>query len=377
MISTLRSVYLFSHVWDAADLINWCALDPEPAGDDPRHARRGSATTPSPSSATRSSRRTRSTASRPRVSSSGCPQLGNETCVKAFSVRNYPPSHALHGMAALLGDDFQATPRLPVPLPDHARRPHARLRRDPPHRDAPERPRDPERELADGALPARPRREEARLGPRAARLRLRAAAFVQLYHQVLVFAPRDEHARAEHAVRAVWRARGFELMPDTYMQVQALLASLPMSLSPALQHDIAQARRFSTKTLANAVNLAPLLGEWTGHGRARHPALRAARPGDGDRPLLEHGGELQRRGRRDLGLGQVLVHERDRALVPLHRRPRLDHRRRPLLPEALPRRRRRLHRVRRGEPLLAQPVRARRGHRRGHGDAAAGRSRRW
>jgi conjugal transfer ATP-binding protein TraC len=264
MTATLRSVYLFGHVWDADALVNWCALLLNPQetihGRPPRLRY-------DPEAELRHQMIAADTLHRvsPEGLVFGLPALGNETVVKAFSVRSYPASYALHGMAALLGDAFQPNLGLPCPFLitlgvralDHDATRHAvTLRSARATQNAASQMARFQPDLAD-------RKRDWDLAQRAFDA---GGSLVQLYHQVLVFAPRAGHARAEHAVRAVWRARGFELMPDTYMQIQALLASLPMSLSPALQHDIAQARRFSTKTLANAVNLAPLLGEWTGHG---------------------------------------------------------------------------------------------------------------
>jgi len=264
MIATLRSVYLFGHVWDAEDLVNWCApiLNPQELvhGAPPRLRY-------DPDTEIRDQIIAADTLHRvtPEGLVFGLPALGNETVVKAFSVRSYPPTYALHGMGALLGDAFQASLGYPCPflitlgvrtLDYDAMRHAVTLRSARATQNAASQMARFQPDLLD-------RKRDWELAQRAFDA---GGSLVQLYHQVLVLAPRPEQTRAEHAVRAVWRARGFELMPDTYMQVQALLSSLPMALSPALQHDIAQAKRFSTKTLANAVNLAPLLGEWTGCG---------------------------------------------------------------------------------------------------------------
>ncbi|MES2353144.1 MAG: type IV secretion system protein TraC [Pseudomonadota bacterium] len=87
---------------------------------------------------------------------------------------------------------------------------------------------------------------------------------VSLYHQLALFAPPEEMARAEQAARAIWRSRGFELANDVYVQQQALLASLPLSLTPSFHDDLKRLQRVSTKTSGNAVHLAPLITEWKG-----------------------------------------------------------------------------------------------------------------
>ncbi|TFW13386.1 type IV secretion system protein TraC [Massilia arenosa] len=89
---------------------------------------------------------------------------------------------------------------------------------------------------------------------------------VSLYHQVALFVRPGEAATAVETAKSIWRARGFELNVDLYHQRQALIASLPMTLSPGLHADLHKMRRTSRKTTANAVHLAPLLAEWPGTG---------------------------------------------------------------------------------------------------------------
>lgn len=95
-------------------------------------------------------------------------------------------------------------------------------------------------------------------------------ALVSLTHTLALFAPPAQAVAAEEAAKAIWRARGFELHADVYLQRLALLASLPMTLSPALHQDLKKMRRVTRKTLANAVHLAPLIAEWRG---TRTPTL--------------------------------------------------------------------------------------------------------
>lgn len=93
---------------------------------------------------------------------------------------------------------------------------------------------------------------------------------VSLYHQLALFSPPDQAAAAQETAQAIWRGRGFQLNADVYLHRQALLASLPMTLTPRFHKDLAKMRRVTRKTLANAVHLAPLIGEWRG---TRTPAL--------------------------------------------------------------------------------------------------------
>ena len=89
---------------------------------------------------------------------------------------------------------------------------------------------------------------------------------VKMLHQLMLFAAPKEVARAEQAAQAVWRAKQFEVTDDSYMQVQGVLTTLPMTFTPAFQRDLKLAQRLTTKTSFNAVNMAPLIAEWQGFG---------------------------------------------------------------------------------------------------------------
>jgi len=90
------------------------------------------------------------------------------------------------------------------------------------------------------------------------------SALVSMYHQLAIFTTPDRAASACEMARAIWRARGFELNADIFMHRQALLASLPMTLTPAFHRDLKKMRRVTRKSMSNAIHLAPLIGEWRG-----------------------------------------------------------------------------------------------------------------
>ena len=88
--------------------------------------------------------------------------------------------------------------------------------------------------------------------------------FVSMYHQLALFSDPSRSMQSQETARAIWRSRGFELNADTYMHRQALLASLPMTLSPKFHGDLRKMRRVTRKTMSNAIHLAPLVAEWRG-----------------------------------------------------------------------------------------------------------------
>lgn len=87
---------------------------------------------------------------------------------------------------------------------------------------------------------------------------------VDMYHQVLLMAPPDEIDAAETAARSIWRSRGFNLVSQQYTQVPGILASLPLGFTPTMHRFYKRTGLTCRKTTLNAVNLAPLIGEWKG-----------------------------------------------------------------------------------------------------------------
>jgi conjugal transfer ATP-binding protein TraC len=85
-----------------------------------------------------------------------------------------------------------------------------------------------------------------------------------------IFSAPQKAAAAHEAANAIWRGRGFALNADAYMHRQALLASLPMTLTHRFHKDLAKMRRVTRKTMANAIHMAPLIAEWRG---TQSPAL--------------------------------------------------------------------------------------------------------
>lgn len=89
---------------------------------------------------------------------------------------------------------------------------------------------------------------------------------IRLFHQLLLFARREDLEKAEQAARAIWRSQNFDITVDRKMQKQALLSSMPMMFGPLMQSDLRTTQRCSTKTVFNAANMMPTLGEHTGIG---------------------------------------------------------------------------------------------------------------
>lgn len=87
---------------------------------------------------------------------------------------------------------------------------------------------------------------------------------VDLYHQVLLMARPGEIDAAENTATSIWRARGFSLAPQQFMQVPGILTSMPLGFTPTMHKFYKRTGLTSRKTTMNAVNLSPVLGEWKG-----------------------------------------------------------------------------------------------------------------
>ncbi|WP_141056639.1 type IV secretion system protein TraC [Tepidiphilus succinatimandens] len=188
---------------------------------------------------------------------------GNETALQCFSVRQYPKYYRLGNMGALIGDYYQMALAIPCPflitmgaiiLDYESARTKAQIKA----------------ARATQAAGSYMAHFQPDLQDRKRDWDMVLRAFdngrnvVMMYHQIVLISRLEDAAKSEHAVRAVWRARGFDLAKDVYLQHQALMASMPCTLTPALQKDLQMFGRVGTKTADNAVMTSPLIAEWKG-----------------------------------------------------------------------------------------------------------------
>ena len=93
---------------------------------------------------------------------------------------------------------------------------------------------------------------------------------VKAFSAVMVYSRKGEGEAAEEAVRAVFKASGWQMSREYFVQLQTFLASLPFMLSEGLSDDLIRLKRMKTHVTWTCANLAPLQGEWRGLSR---PAL--------------------------------------------------------------------------------------------------------
>ncbi|MEQ2104918.1 type IV secretion system protein TraC [Burkholderia cenocepacia] len=88
----------------------------------------------------------------------------------------------------------------------------------------------------------------------------------ELYHTLILFAPRQQINRYSQTAINLWDHVGFRIVPLRMMNLQALYASIPMTLTKGARGDLKRNRLMSQKTTVNAVDMSPVLGEWSGNG---------------------------------------------------------------------------------------------------------------
>ena len=87
---------------------------------------------------------------------------------------------------------------------------------------------------------------------------------VTAHYQVILYAPQTLAATAERCLHDLYRANGWRLCSSRYLQLASFLAAMPMMMTEGLHQDFKQFGRLRTMTAFNAMNIAPLQGEWKG-----------------------------------------------------------------------------------------------------------------
>ena len=86
----------------------------------------------------------------------------------------------------------------------------------------------------------------------------------QVYYGVGALSPLGKGDINERMVKSVYKACGWDLIDERYLQVMGLLAAMPLSLPNGLSADLRRMKRFKTMLTTTAASIAPLQGEYTG-----------------------------------------------------------------------------------------------------------------
>lgn len=261
LITTLNQYHLFKHEWGPEDLINYVALVLNPhrtlAGDypwlpyDDGKEIRYQIIAPD----------TRAVEDENEITYTGAGH--DPVAIRAMSVRAYPKVFGLNNVGQLLGSTTSTAIAYPCPflitmgvtLPSYESEKNTTMMK------SARAQQTAESQMAKFLPHLQDVNEDWKIAQRSFD---EGKGTCKLYHQLLLFTEPDNLQRAEQAAKAVWRSERFELTCDRKMQKQGILSALPMMFGPLMQKDLKTAQRMSTKTLFNAANMIPIIGEWTG-----------------------------------------------------------------------------------------------------------------
>jgi conjugal transfer ATP-binding protein TraC len=183
--------------------------------------------------------------------------------VRSFSVRNLPQHWAPWDVARLIGDMFTDKLRMPCPVatnlcvefPD----PHAasnragfKFMRTTSLADSKAARFLPQ--LREQSREWRHVNEEMRQGRK----------LVRVFFSATAFSPKGRGDANERVLKSVYRAAGWDLLDDRYLQVMGLLCAMPMTGGNGLTRDLERMKRMRTLLTTTVANLAPIQGEFLG-----------------------------------------------------------------------------------------------------------------
>jgi len=87
---------------------------------------------------------------------------------------------------------------------------------------------------------------------------------VKVFYGLTSFSPLGQGDAHERLIKAIYKAAGWDLADERFLQLHGLIAAFPLSLADGLAHDLARLRRLKTMLSTTAANVAPLQGEYLG-----------------------------------------------------------------------------------------------------------------
>ena len=191
--------------------------------------------------------------------------------VRSFSVRNLPTRWAPWDVARLIGDMFTDKLRMPCPVatnlciefPDplsSSNKAGFKFMRTTSLADSKSARFLPQ--LREQSQEWRHVNDELRQGRK----------LVRVFFSVTSFSPKGKGDANERVLKSVYRAAGWDLLDDRYLQVMGLLCAMPMTMANGLSRDLDRMKRLRTLLTTTAANLAPIQGEFLG-GHVPHLML--------------------------------------------------------------------------------------------------------
>ena len=87
---------------------------------------------------------------------------------------------------------------------------------------------------------------------------------VRVFYGVMSISPYGDGDRNERNLKAVYKAAGWELQDERYLQMAGLLSVMPLTMANGLARDFERLKRFRTMLTTTVANIAPLQGEYNG-----------------------------------------------------------------------------------------------------------------
>lgn len=266
---SLRALQLYQKTWNADDLLAWTAmmLNPQrmladqeneldPQWDEQRFLNEQIVET-------RTAIKVMDSGSGIRFSS------GSDTVVaQCYSVNRYPEDFHLAGMGALIGDAIEHNMNYisPFLISMAMFRPDYDATRNTVQIKAARAKQTAESKMAAIMPEAIRQKKDYDICLDAFSRSSGGGGTVKLLHQLVLWDKPENINLAESQAVAVWQSQGFGLYRDQYLQIGSLLTALPMSLDKEVNKYLTEKKRWTTKTMTNAVCMSPLIGEWEGLG---------------------------------------------------------------------------------------------------------------
>ncbi len=87
---------------------------------------------------------------------------------------------------------------------------------------------------------------------------------VQLFYGVTSYSPLGLGDAHERSIKAIYKAAGWDLADERFLQLHGLIAAMPLTLANGLAHDLKRLKRMKTMLSASAAHIAPMQGEFLG-----------------------------------------------------------------------------------------------------------------
>ena len=87
---------------------------------------------------------------------------------------------------------------------------------------------------------------------------------VRAFYGVTSFSPEGLGDAHERTIKSLYKSAGWDLADERYLQIQGLLAAMPLTLADGLATDLDRCKRLRTMLSTTAANIAPVQGEYLG-----------------------------------------------------------------------------------------------------------------